>query len=97
MIRGNAASWRPILRDPRVTQRPSEDRWSAVEYACHVRDVFRLYDYRLSLMLQSEDPTFPNWDQDAAAVEQNYGAADPLQVATEIEIAGARWPRSSTG
>jgi hypothetical protein len=31
--------------------RPSDDRWSALEYACHVRDVFRLYDERLEMML----------------------------------------------
>jgi hypothetical protein len=90
MIRSNAARWRPILREAKVRERPSQDRWSALEYACHVRDVFRLYDYRLSLMLQSENPDFPNWDQDAAAVEQRYEHADPLEVAAEIETAAAR-------
>jgi hypothetical protein len=90
MIRSNAGQWAPILREPLVGERPSEDRWSALEYACHVRDVFRLYDHRLSLMLQVEDPTFPNWDQDATAIEQRYQDEDPLEVAAEIEAAGAR-------
>src|SRR3712207_9199731 len=50
MVRANAARWRTLLADPKVRDRPSDDRWSGLEYACHVRDVFRLYDYRLGLL-----------------------------------------------
>ena len=51
MLRDNAATWRSVLTSPAVAQRPSSDVWSALEYACHVRDVCRLYDERLVLML----------------------------------------------
>ena len=88
MIRSNAREWRPLLQHPRVAERPSDDRWSGLEYACHVRDVFRLYDYRLHLMLDEDDPSYPNWDQDQTAIEENYGAQDPSRVAEEIEAAG---------
>ena len=27
-----------------MRQRPRADRWSPLEYACHIRDVFRIYD-----------------------------------------------------
>ena len=88
MIRSNAREWRPLLQHPHVAEQPSDDRWSGLEYACHVRDVFRLYDYRLHLMLDEDDPSYPNWDQDQAAIGQNYGGEDPAKVTNEIEVAG---------
>ena len=60
------------------------DRWSALEYACHVRDVFRLYDERLHLMLDEDDPTFANWDQDATAVADHYDEQDPETVGSDL-------------
>jgi hypothetical protein len=90
LIRKNAAVWEQILKRPdNLTQRPSDDRWSGLEYACHVRDVFRLYDERLHLMLDEDDPTFPNWDQDETAVEQRYNEQDPATVSRQlVEAAG---------
>lgn len=61
--------------------------WSPLEYACHVRDVFRIMDTRLGLMLDSHDPAFENWDQDATAVEDDYRAQDPAAVAAELKAA----------
>lgn len=88
MVRDNAAAWQVVLADPAgLTERPSDDRWSALEYACHVRDVLRLYDERLALMLAEDDPDFANWDQDATAVEDRYGEQDPVTVAAEIAAA----------
>ena len=57
--------------------RPTRPTWSMLEYACHVRDVFRRFDERLGLMLTEDDPLFPNWDQDATAVEARYDEQDP--------------------
>lgn len=88
MVRANAQEWRPLLEHPQVRNRPSDDRWSALEYACHVRDVFRLYDERLQMMLEQDDPHYPNWDQDAAAEESAYERDEPVRVASEIETAG---------
>jgi hypothetical protein len=68
--------------------RPSDDRWSSLEYACHVRDVFELYDYRLHLMLDHDDPDFPNWDQDATAVEDRYNEQDLTTVIADLDAAG---------
>lgn len=106
MVRENAAAWQDLLAHPDVRTRPSDDRWSGLEYACHVRDVFRLYDERLRLMLEREDPDYPNWDQDEAAVSGRYDQEDPARVAAEIEaaaaplaerfdgVAGAGWERT---
>jgi hypothetical protein len=88
ILRSNAASWNKVLTNPNVKQRPSDDVWSALEYACHVRDVFRLYNERLVLMLEQDGPHYPNWDQDAAAVESDYGSQDPAKVYSELLAAG---------
>lgn len=58
LIRDNAAAWKAALRgrDPAdLRTRPREDRWSVVEYTCHLRDVYRIYDQRLALMLDQDD------------------------------------------
>jgi len=91
MVRDNAAEWQRVLQRDRgeLTTRPSDDRWSALEYACHVRDVLRLYDQRLALMLTEDDPDFANWDQDDAAVADRYNEQEPAEVAEAIaEAAG---------
>lgn len=90
MVRENSWRWRPLLARSDAKRRPSEDVWSALEYACHVRDVFSVYDMRLERMLAEEDPLYPNWDQDETAIEQCYGEQDPLRVSDELEEAGAR-------
>jgi DinB superfamily len=109
LIRANASAWREVLARPTgLTVRPSDNRWSSLEYACHVRDVFRLYDARLELMLTEDNPTYPNWDQDATAVEANYAEQQPALVARDLRdaagqiadrfdgVSGAAWQRTGT-
>jgi hypothetical protein len=87
LIRDNADAWRALLNgDQPVWERPSPDV-STLEYACRVRDVYRVFDRRLGLMLTQEGPLFPNWDQDATAVAERYGEQDPGTVAVELEDA----------
>ena len=88
-LRANAAAWRSRLAHPAVAQRPSEDRWSALQYACHVRDVFRVYLARLDRMLDEDGPHYDNWDQDATATEQRYDLASPATVAAELTAAAS--------
>jgi hypothetical protein len=87
MIRVNAQAWQDLLArsgpgDAR--RRPSPGVWSELEYGCHVRDVLRLYDERLELMLTVDEPHYANWDQDATAVAERYGEQDPATVAAEL-------------
>jgi DinB superfamily len=70
------------------SSRPNDTTWAPVEYACHVRDVFRLYEYRLGLMLDQDAPTFPNWDQDETAIADRYLEQDPVVVRAELAEAG---------
>ena len=89
MTLANAAAWQAPLTAPDAARRPRPDRWSPLEYGCHVRDVLRLYAYRLGLMLTEDDPLFPNWDQDETALADRYDAQDPATVAGELaETAG---------
>jgi hypothetical protein len=55
-----------------------------LEYACHVRDVLRLYDERLLAMLVEDDPLYANWDQDATAIMERYSEQNPQQVSDQI-------------
>ena len=90
LVRQNAAAWAAVLTRPDVAVRPDDATWSALEYAAHVRDVFRIFRTRLGLMLTEDDPLFANWDQDATAVAERYNEQDPATVAAELaEAAGA--------
>lgn len=80
--------WRAVLRRANAADRPDENTWSALEYACHVRDVFELFDQRLALMLTSDDARFQNWDQDQTALDSDYAAADPAVVGAELTAEG---------
>ena len=86
LVRGNAARWRRLVNGGTIRPgRPDAATWSSLEYTCHVRDVYRRYDDRVALMQSQDDPLFPNWDQDASAVEERYDEQDPAQVVGELE------------
>lgn len=88
-IREDAAAWVPRLHGPDVAVRTRADRWSVLEYGCHIRDVHRIFEHRVQLMLTEDAPQFPNWDQDATAIADDYESQDPAIVATELfEAAG---------
>lgn len=81
--------WRAALGRIDVRDRPDPAVWSPLEYGAHVRDVHRVFDERLRLMLEEHGPQFPNWDQDATAVEDRYDLQDPGRVADELADAAA--------
>lgn len=89
LLLANATGWRDAVAGAGddARRRPQPDRWSPLEYACHVRDCCRIYAERLDLMLTQDDPAFPNWDQDATAVAERYGEQDPATVSDELMVA----------
>jgi hypothetical protein len=88
-IRDDAAAWAALHDAGRIAPgRPRPDRWSSLEYAAHVRDVYRIYDVRLALMVAEDDPLFANWDQDATAVAERYDEQDPDVVIADLVAAG---------
>jgi hypothetical protein len=86
-LRANAVSWSTVLHRADVRARPEPQVWSPLEYACHVRDVCRVFESRVNLMRLQVDPAFENWDQDATAVADAYGAQDPAAVSLELSSA----------
>jgi hypothetical protein len=93
------------LAAPDAGQRPRPAVWSPLEYGCHVRDVCVLFEQRLHLMLDEDDPQFVNWDQDETALEQRYWEQEPATVARDLRaaadkvagsfgaVSGAQWER----
>jgi hypothetical protein len=83
-LRAAVAQLASALDSEQVRTRPAPDTWSPLEYACHVRDVCRIFRERLALMLTEDDPAFANWDQDATAVADDYNSQEPQVVLGEL-------------
>ncbi len=84
-LRATIPVWHNVLASPNASTRPSRSIWSAVEYGCHVRDVACLFRERLHLMLSQNNPEFDNWNQDKAAIQNDYFHQDPTLVIVELE------------
>jgi DinB superfamily len=82
-----AAQLQVALSRPDARKRPTPTTWSALEYSCHVRETFAVFRNRIALVIEQDDPTFANWDQDATAVEQRYDLQDPDIVGSELQAA----------
>lgn len=88
-IEDNATLWAVVLGTDDAAVRPAAHRWSPLEYACHVRDVNRVFTERLTRMLVHDDPEFGTWDQDATALSEDYGSQDPSVVAEQVREAAS--------
>lgn len=89
LVLDDARRWTVRLARADARVRRHSAVWSPLEYGCHVRDVHRVFDARVVLMLGHDEPTFANWDQDVTAVADDYGSQDPAVVADEITAAAA--------
>jgi hypothetical protein len=89
VVAASVPRWQAVLARGDVRERPRPDVWSPLEYACHVRDVYRLFAHRAQLMLDEDAPTFDNWDQDATALAERYSDQVPATVGAELAAAGA--------
>jgi uncharacterized protein YqeY len=88
-----------------LRERPEPSTWSALEYACHVRDCLALYDWRIRKVLAEERPEFPPMRRDAVVIEHAYNEQEPSAVARDMaanyerladllrQINGAGWER----
>lgn len=87
MLRNSVLRWSTVLTmRSDVARRPRPDMWSPLEYACHVRDVCRVYTQRVSRMLEEDGPHYPNWDQDQTATDDNYASQNPRTVTEELSV-----------
>ena len=78
-------------------QRPAPGTWSAIEYGRHVADVCEVMTARLGLILASDGAgaEFEDWDQDAAATDEEYWLSDAnatrILIAERAEAAAKAW------
>lgn len=89
-LRASVPRWQAVLAREDVAVRPEPDVWSPLEYACHVLDIMLVFTRRVEQMRSQDEPTFRDWDGERAAVEGDYNARDPRNVASDYAIATAR-------
>jgi hypothetical protein len=67
---------------------PVEGAWSALEYACHVRDVLRVMRERVAQGLAEEVPTYTPMGREERVIDDRYNEQDPAEVAAAIQANG---------
>ncbi|HUC05243.1 MAG TPA: DinB family protein [Acidimicrobiales bacterium] len=67
--------------------RPAADVWSALEYACHVRDVLLMQRDRLYVALVEDTPSFKPMYREERVSFDRYQDQDPSYVAVQIVMA----------
>ncbi|MEZ5247291.1 MAG: hypothetical protein R2707_19550 [Acidimicrobiales bacterium] len=90
-----------------LRRRPAAETWSALEYACHVRDLLPVMAARVQRMLEDDCAELGWWDHEAAAVEDRYNEQVPVLVieamtanarafaASLASVEGDSWDRSA--
>lgn len=87
LVRDASSRWPAVLARVDASDRPEPTVWSPLEYACHIRDVLRLFGERAELIRREDGPTFANWDQDETALAERYWEQQPAVVAEQIRAA----------
>lgn len=77
-----SAGWSDML-----CTRPAEGVWSALEYACHVRDVFLMQRERLYTALVEDTPAFVPMYREQRVTLARYNAQAPEEVVTQLATA----------
>lgn len=90
-IAGAAEALGVAIVEPRVSRlvrlRPAPDVWSALEYACHVRDVLLIQRDRVLLALVEDAPSFARMYRDERVALAGYADEDPGDVANHLGMA----------
>lgn len=74
-----------------------EGTWSALEYACHVRDVLAVQAERIDLALKEDEPSLEPMRREERVTEMRYNEQDPVAVADELAANGAALAELGTG
>jgi hypothetical protein len=72
--------------DALVRVRPTDSTWSALEYACHVRDVLSLYDDRIATVTRERQPELSAMRRDEVVIERSYNTQAPTAVLDAIAV-----------
>jgi hypothetical protein len=63
---------------------PLDDTWSALEYACHMRDVLDVQRHRVATALVKDDYTPKPMDRDGRVERDHYNEQDPAVVLGDL-------------
>jgi MOSC domain-containing protein YiiM len=85
---------RPSDWTTRAATRPAPEVWSAVEYACHVRDVLLTNRERLFTTLVLDEPAFTPMFRDERVQLAGYASEDLIDVVVQIELSSAMLARA---
>lgn len=91
---GTAALAELIASRPAPGRRPHPDRWSALEYGAHVRDVLLHVRDRVVIALVEDDPDFKPLYRDSRVDLGLYARDDATTVAAELRMAAALFART---
>lgn len=81
--------WLAVLRRSDVARRPAPRVWSPLEYAGHCRDLVEVLGQRVAVMLDEEEPTFADFDGEAAVRDHEYWGIETAELAHRMEEATA--------
>ena len=78
--------------DTRIRRRPNPDIWSAIEYVCHLRDVYATYTIRLHRARTEDSPAVEPMFSDLRAIRFRYAQLPLAPVLGELDdhVAGLR-------
>ena len=83
-IRSSIPLWKDVLYQSGAATRPTPTTWSAVEYSCHLRDLYLVFAGRFREILSHDGAQFADWDGEAAAITDRYWTQRAADVAEEI-------------
>jgi DinB superfamily len=89
-IRAHAAEVAGLVRGTnaaRLTARPAADVWSALEYACHVRDVLLVQRERVLAVRRGDGEQVAPMGRDERVEHDGYDQQRPADVAVQVEHA----------
>jgi S-DNA-T family DNA segregation ATPase FtsK/SpoIIIE len=66
---------------------PMDGTWSALEYACHLRDMLAVQRERVRRAQLEESPDFEPMGRDERVVRDRYNEQDPASVAADLTMA----------
>jgi hypothetical protein len=70
-----------------LRRRPAPEVWSALEYACHVRDVLLAQRERVYLALVEDRPSFARMNREERVTLARYAEESPAGVDAELALA----------
>ena len=80
-VRSFPAQYRAVVtaHDVDMLRTPSGPwTWSALEYTCHVRDVFEINDERFRRVVGEDTPELGSMNRDVKAIVEQYNEQDPI-------------------